>query len=83
MLHEGIHSYNRQLRVVRARAIPYTGQQVGETDIAERDCLMFAIERDRQRYTEISPMMELADDDQLFGIGRDKDIDLLPSRVAR
>jgi len=83
VLHEDIISYNRQLRIVRIRAVPYDGQQLGETAIAESGCLVLAIEREGELHTEISPTLEIAATDRLLVVGRDEDIDRIVGHVAR
>lgn len=83
VLHEDILSYNRQLRIVRTGAMPYAGQQVGETAIAESGCLVLAIEREGELRTEVPPTLEIAADDRLFVIGRDEDIDQVAGQAAR
>lgn len=83
VLHEDIISYNRQLRIVRTGAMPYAGQQVGETAIAESGCIVLAIERAGALRTDVPPDLEIAADDRLFIIGRDEDIDQVAGQAAR
>jgi len=79
VLHEEILTYGRQLKPVRLDAEPFAGQSLAETEIAERDCIVLAVERGGDLLTDVSPEFELRSGDTILLIGRDSDIDALPS----
>lgn len=77
VLREEILSYDRQVKVVRIASEQLTGPTLGDTTVADTDCIVVAVERGGTLLTDISPTFELEPGDQLLVVGSDEDIDEL------
>lgn len=75
VLHEQILSYERQLKIVRIDAEPYAGDRLEDTEIAETDCSVVAVERGGELTTDLPPSFEFRGEDWILVAGNDEEID--------
>ena len=74
LLQKPVVGVDRQLRIVRLDGSRFAGRRLGDTSLADTDCVIMGVTRDGTVRTEIDDELELRSGDEVFVVGSDAEI---------
>ncbi|MDY7080869.1 MAG: NAD-binding protein, partial [Halobacteria archaeon] len=75
VLGEDVMSLNKQVKIVRTSAPRLEGKSLADAKVGERTgCVVVAVERDGELFTELSAEFEILENDKMIVAGSDEDI---------
>lgn len=77
VLHEEVLAYKQQLKVVRLDAGRFAGRALGETPIADSECLVLAVDRSGELITDVDAGIEFRQEDWIVVAGSDDAVEAL------
>ncbi len=79
VLKEPLLASGHQLKTIKVSADAFAGAAISETPLADRDCIVVAVERHGELLTDIDPSFSLEADDSVVVVGTDRALDALSS----